>query len=55
MQLSTLMDILEQEIGASSSARSQLTAMLAERALKDAAQKPTQSAPKPRKHSARAR
>jgi hypothetical protein len=55
MQLTTLMDILEQEIGASSSARSQLAAMVTERAQKDAATKSTPGAAKPRKPSVRAR
>ena len=49
MQLTTLMEILEREIGASPSAHSQLAVMVTERAQKDAAAKATPGAAKPRK------
>ena len=40
MQLTTLMEMLEQEIGASPSARAKLDVLLAERAQKEAAARP---------------
>lgn len=52
MRLTTLMEILEQEIGVSTSARSQLALMLSERAEKDAAGKPRSRATKPLEHGA---
>ena len=52
MQLTTLMEILESEIGASPSARSKLAAMVAERGQKDAAAQARTGAKEPRTDAA---
>jgi len=49
MQLTTLMEILEQEIGVSHSARSTLAALVAERGLEPTAAPARAGAAKPRK------
>ena len=59
MQLTTLMEMLEQEIGVSPSARAKLDVLLTERAKKDATARPgakaTESRPAPRSRKRTAR
>jgi phage terminase small subunit len=48
MRLTTLMEILESEIGASPSARAKLAALVAERGQKESAAQPRAGATEPR-------